>query len=64
MFNEYFATNGEKLPSIPEINNREAFYLPNLMNKNICKFIQYGQYSIANVAAKSKRNYYTESVIK
>lgn len=64
MFNEYFRSNGENIVNVELINHREAFYYPNFTNKNICKFIKYGQFSIGSVLAMSNPNYYTGSVLK
>lgn len=46
LFNEYFKTEGKNVLKVEEANNLEAFYLPNLINFNNCKFIKYGQDSI------------------
>lgn len=64
LFNEYFKSNGENIVNVELINHREAFYYPNFTNKNICKFIRYGQFSIGAVLAMSTPAYYTGSVLK
>lgn len=62
LFNEYF--NSKQIMTAQEANHKEAFYYPNMMNKNACKFIKYGQNSIYQVLAFSKPHYYTQSVLK
>ena len=37
--------------------------MPNMLNKNYCKFIKYGVHNIGNVLAKSDTVYYCESII-
>ncbi len=50
--------------SVKEINNIEAFYLPNLFNTKICSFIKYGKHNIGKVLVKSTHDFYTDSVLK
>lgn len=63
-FNEYFNSNKEIVYTAQEINNKEVFFFPNIVNKNHCKFIKYGAHNIGRVLVKSGHNYYCESVIK
>lgn len=43
LFNTYFdEKEPAKISSVPEINNQEFFYSPNLLNPNYCHFIKYG----------------------
>lgn len=64
MFNEFFKSSDKIFKNASEINLKEVFYLPNLMNLKNCKFIQYGHHSIYEVLAQSKPHYYTQSVLK
>ena len=57
LFNEYFKQN--HILNVAQANDKEVFYLPNLLNLNNCKFIRYGHYSIYEVLANSKPHYYT-----
>lgn len=43
LFNDYFKNDEKILKTAAYINHIEVFYLPNVMNLKVCKFIKYGQ---------------------
>lgn len=61
LFNEYMKT--KTILSAELVNHMEVFYLPNIINLKVCKFIKYGNHTIGKVLATSKPHYYTKSVM-
>lgn len=43
LFNDYFKNEEKVIHTAEYINHIEAFYLPNLINTKVCKFIKYGE---------------------
>ena len=60
-FSEYFKSG--TILSASEVNHKEVFYLPNILNLHNCKFIRYGQDTINKVLEPSHQHYYTRSVV-
>lgn len=45
------------------INEKSTFTVPNFMNWNYCKFIRFGEHSVAQVIGASQPNYYITSLM-
>ena len=55
LFESYLAENG-RVPSVEEINSKEKFYLPATLNPYLCRYIQFGKYSLAKVVADQQNH--------
>ena len=53
LFNEYYK-NSYKFSTAAHINHIEVFYLPNIFNMKVCKFIKYGQHSVYDLLENKK----------
>ncbi|CDW83257.1 UNKNOWN [Stylonychia lemnae] len=62
LFNEYFQNN-YKFSSAAHINHIEVFYLPNLLNMKVCKFIKYGHSSVYSLLEDKKDKLYQQNLV-
>lgn len=63
LFDELFKGESDRVPSMKEINEKSNFTVPNFMNWHHCKFIRFGEQSVAQVIGASHPNYYVTSLL-
>eukprot|EP00347_Sterkiella_histriomuscorum_P003816 403362828 len=64
LFNEFFKSNEKLIHTAEYINDIEAFYLPNVINLKICKFIKYGEKTVYQALEKSIAKDHSQSLLK
>lgn len=64
LFNDYLKDKERLIHTAEYINHIEVFYLPNLINSKVCKFIKYGEKTLYQALEKSIVKDHSQSLLK